>query len=300
MLSLRFANYINDNMESRGWKNQRLELESTVPDSSISSYRKGLTKKPSRDNMILIAAAFGDPPSVIDQMIAESNGTTSEEAQRLMAEAADQERLERIVAMMREQMVHMLVDFREQSAAQQTEIIQHADNRVAAAEAEANKRIASAEADFNRRIEAVLKQCQDEVQREKDHCQQRIDDMRQYAEHVYKTEREHRRELRVRNKSSREYLKSMVRNISACGLLLGMIAFASSGYAIFAFFAFDLSDPTRGIYKGSAAAAIIILIAAITILGVIAWRLFILYRRRIRNESQTEDEEGKSLEEIEP
>lgn len=300
MLSLRFANYINDNMESRGWKNQHLEKESTVPDSSISSYRKGLTKKPSRDNMILIAAAFGDPPSVIDQMIAESNGTTSEEAQRLMAEAADQERLERIVAMMREQMVQMLSDFREQSAAQQTEIITHADHRVAAAEAEADRRITEARADFDRRNDAVLTQCKAEIEREKAHCQQRIDDMRQYAEHVYKTEREHRRELRVRNKSSREYLKSMVRNISACGLLLGMIAFASSGYAIFAFFAFDLSDPTRGIYQGSAAVAIIILISTLAMLGVIAWRLFVLYRRRIRSESQVEDEESKKLEDIEP
>ena len=299
MLSLRFANYINDNMESRGWKNQHLEKESTVPDSSISSYRKGLTKKPSRDNMILIAAAFGDPPSVIDQMIAESNGTTSEEAQRLMAEAADQERLERIVAMMREQMVQMLSEFREQSAAQQTEIIQHADNLVAAAEAEANKRIAKAEADFNRRNAAVLEQCREEVQREKDHCQQRIDDMRQYASHVFKVEREHKKDLRIRNQHSREYLKSMVRNISVCGLLLGVIAFATSGYAIFTFFAFDLADPSRGIYQGSAAAAIIILISVLAMLGVIAWRLFVLYRRRIRSESKIEDEEGENLEDVE-
>lgn len=299
MLSLRFANYINDNMESRGWKNQHLEKESTVPDSSISSYRKGLTKKPSRDNMILIAAAFGDPPSVIDQMIAESNGTTSEEAQRLMAEAADQERLERIVAMMREQMVQMLSEFREQSAAQQTEIIQHADERVAAAEAEANKRITEAEVDFKRRNAAVLEQCREEVQREKDHCQQRIDDMRQYASHVFKVEREHRKDLRIRNQHSREYLKSMVRNISACAILCAAIAFVSSVYGVFAFFAFDLSDPTRGLYQGNVIFAVLILSAILGSVAFIFWRLILLYRRRIRSESKIEDEEGKNLEDIE-
>lgn len=289
MLGLTFANYLNENMERLGLTNQILERKSGVSDSTIATYRKGTSKKPAKDNMLRIAAALGDPPSVVDEMIASSSGTAADEEQRLLAEAADQARLERIVSMMREQMVQMLGDFREQSAAQQTEIIQHAD-----------KRIADAEADFKRRNEAVLEQCREEVQREKDHCQQRIDDMRQYAEHVYKTEREHRRELRVRNKSSREYLKSMVRNISVCGLLLGMIAFFSSGYALFAFFAFDLSDPTRGLYQGNAAAAIIILIIVLAVLGVIAWRLFVLYRRRIRNESQVEDDENKKLEDVEP
>lgn len=287
MLGLRFAEYINSNMAERKWKLKDLERESGVSDSTLTAYKRGLSNKPTMDNMIRIAAAFGDPPSVIEDMLSKSDAVQTEEEKRLIAEAADQARLERISSMLRENMVQILNEFREQSAAQQTEIIQHAD-----------KRIADAQEDFDRRNTEVLNQCKQEIEREKAHCQQRIDDMQKYATFVYTSEREHRKDLRIRNEHSREYLKSCVRNISACCLLLGLIAFMSSVYSIFAFFAFDLSDPSRGLYQGSSIVAALLLVSVVSILILIAWRLLVIYKRKETDDGKNDEE--KPLEEIEP
>lgn len=269
MLSLRFAEYINVNMKRLGWKLKDLERESGVSDSTIAAYRKGKSETPAKDNMYRIAAAFGDPPSVIDEMCEAAIRGSDDEQRRLTEEAEDNARIARIVEIMKETMIQIMDDFHEKNLEQQTEILRHADNQVA-----------EAEAGFKRRVQSVLTQCQEEVQREKDHCQTRIDDIHKFAEFIYHTERAHNNELSIRNVNSRDYLKSIIRNISVCCILLGMIAFFTSGYAIFAFFAFDMPDPSRGIYQGSMFAAVMIFACVVLFMLFIVWRLYILYRRR--------------------
>lgn len=268
MLGVIFADYINANMETRGWKNRDLERESGVADSTIAAYRKGRTNSPARENMVRIAAAFGDPPSVIEEMIARANTGQDEEERRLIEEAEDAERIGRIVGMIRESMIEIMAEHRSQSDAQQAEIY-----------AEAQRRIAQSEQDFKRRVDVVMRQCREEIDREKEHCQQRIDDMQKYAAFIHAEEKDRAGETRARHARSVSFLRSCVRNISACAILLGMIAFLSTGYSIFAFFAFDLSDPTRGLFQGSALAAlcIIVLIAVLSLL--IIWRLLLIVRR---------------------
>lgn len=272
MVGLVFADYMNAGMEKRGWKIKDLERESHVADSTLLAYKKGRSNNPSRDNMYRIAAAFGDPPSVIDAMFTPTSGEQDEEERRLLAEAADAERIARIVAMIRENMIEIMVEHREQSSAQQSEIFAHAQAK-----------IAEAEQDFKRRNAEVLRQCREEIDREKAHCQQRIDDMQKYASSIHAEEKDHMQEMRARNTRSVDFLKSCIFNISFCAMLLGFISFLSTGYSIFAFFAFDLSDPSRGLYQGNAFFALLVIITICALLLLIIWRVYILVVRRDKN-----------------
>lgn len=274
MLGLRFANYLNKNMEQRGWGNQHLQRVSSVSDSTISSYRKGLSKNPAKENMYLIAEAFGDPPSVIDELCAMSDTAAAEEEQRLLAEAADRARLERIVSMLREHMVQILNDFREQSAAQQTEIIQHADARV---ETERKR--------FKSRADEVLRQCNAENDKMRAICDGKIDMVDRHCKELLLFKDQQLASSKEEDSKVRTYLRIVIRNLSIA--LVAVSAFAIvglaclGGYAFYAYQTFDVEDPTRGLFRGGASVGPIVLtLLVLLVVTVTALTVFLIIKKR--------------------
>ena len=65
VFKLRISQYINRNLVEKELTYKQLAERSGVPASSIHSYAQGKTGNPNEDNLIRIAAAFGDPPEVI-------------------------------------------------------------------------------------------------------------------------------------------------------------------------------------------------------------------------------------------
>ena len=230
MFKLRIAEYINANMQERKWTYRDLSLKSGVADSSIHSYAQGRVTTPNEDNLIRIAAAFGDSPDVIQEMRREALGSTVQE-NKILAEAADKERMERFIILMRENMLQVMEEYRAASAAQQTEMIQHADARV---EAERRR--------FKERAEEVARQCKEELERGEKHNKELLDVKEQM---IGKIEDER---TKVRN-----YLRTIIRNLSIA--LIGVSIFSVlllsvlGGYAFYAYQTFDRADPSRGLYR---------------------------------------------------
>lgn len=230
MFKLRVADYINSNMLERGLTYKDVSRMSGVSDSSIHTYAQAKVTNPNEDNLIRIAAAFGDPPDIIQQMRREALSSTTEE-NKIIAQSSDKERMEEFSALMRSNVAALLEEYRIQSAAQQTEIIQHADQR-----------IANEEARFKKRVDEVIRQYEAEMEKE-----------RMHAQTLLNAEKEHRAELRSRNEATRGYLKTMVRNLTIALVAVAIfsaVGFAAlGGYAVYAYNTFDLKDPTRGIYQ---------------------------------------------------
>lgn len=230
MFKLRVADYINNNMLERGLTYKDVSRMSGVSDSSIHTYAQAKVTNPNEDNLIRIAAAFGDTPDIIQQMRREALNSTTEE-NKIIAQSSDKERMEEFTALMRSNVAQLLEEYRLQSAAQQTEIIQNADQRVA-----------NEEARFKKRVDEVVRQYEAEIEKERKH-----------AETLLEAEKEHREELRRRNEATRGYLKTMVRNLTIALVAVAIfsaVGFAAlGGYAVYAYNAFDRKDPTRGIYQ---------------------------------------------------
>lgn len=230
MFKLRIADYINQNMLARDMTYKDLHDLSGVPDSSLHSYAQAKVNNPSEENLVRIAAAFGDPPDVIQQMRRESMESSAKENQ-IIAESSDKERMEEFAALIRSNVAQLLEEFRVQSAAQQTEIIQHAD-----------KRIEDERSRFKQRADEVVRQCNAEIEKSKAHNGELMklkDDL------VTKGDEE--------NDRVRKYLKRIIRNLSIA--LIAVSAFAAlglsalGGYAVYAYNTFDREDPTRGLYR---------------------------------------------------
>lgn len=230
MFKLRVSQYINNGLVENNWTYKTLCDRSGVPVSTIHSYAQGKTSNPNEENLIRIAAAFGDPPSVIHAMRKESVDTTAKE-NLLIAKADDKELMEKHASLIRESVTQILEEYRAASAAQQTEIIAHADHRV-----EEERQRAKA---LN---ESVLTQCQEEIAREKKHNADLLtlkDDQIAAAASS--------------SKSALAYLKTVVRNLSIALILVSILAVLGlsilGGYAVYAYNAFDREDPTRGLYR---------------------------------------------------
>lgn len=230
MFKLRVAEYINTNMQERKWTYRDLSLKSGVADSSIHSYAQGRVTTPNEDNLIRIAAAFGDSPDVIQNMRREALGSTVEE-NKLIAEAADKERMEKFIVLMRQNMLQVMEEYRAASAAQQTELLQHADDRVK----EERKRAS----EFNTK---VLKQCNEEIERNKAHNAELLD---LKDKMIGKIEDE--------RTVVRKYLKNIIRNLSIALIVVSLLSVfglsALGGYAFYAYQTFDRADPSRGLYR---------------------------------------------------
>lgn len=267
VFKLRVADYINKNMLEHGLTYKDLARISGVSDSSIHTYAQAKVGNPSEDNLIRIAAAFGDPPEIIQQMRRETMESSAKENQ-IIAKSNDKEQMEQFAALMRTNIATMFEEYRSQSAAQQTEIIEHADKRVEEERARASELNAK-----------VLKQCQEEVARNKafyderykmmqEHCEQRIADMRAHMEDVVQEKRDSEKRLSKQFSRSRAYLKSSIRNLCLAGGILLITNIFFGAYAIFAYTTFDMADPTRGLHRETHSVGPMMLFLAIVAVGV--------------------------------
>lgn len=230
MFKLRLAKYINDGLVEHNMSYKDLSRMSGVPPTTLSYYARGQVNTPNDEYCAKIAAAFGDSSDVIQQMRREAIGSTAAE-NNLVAASDDQERMEKFVVLMRSNMSAILEEYRIQAAAQQTEILDRAD-----------KRVANEETRFRERLDEVSRQYRAELNKELAH-----------AGALLESEKEHREELRKRNEDTRKYLKIMVRNLTIALVVVtlvltsALIAFAS--YSFYAYHTFDRQDPTKGLYQ---------------------------------------------------
>lgn len=293
LFKLKLAEYINSNMHDRGMTYKRLEQLSGVPQSSLHAYAQGRVANPDEDNLIRIAVAFGDEPEIIQQMRRESLDSTVKENQ-LFAESGDKKRMDEFALLMRSNMAAMLEEYRLQSAAQQTEIIQHADTRV---ETEKQR--------FKARADEVLRQCNEEIGRIKEDCareielnkrfcderialtekhyEARLEDQRRHMEQLAAKDDKHGGELRDKNARSIDYLQSSVRNLSGSCILLIFTTLFFGAYAIFAYTTFDMADLSRGLHRGGMSIGPVLLALSVALVAVAGSRIVILFFKRPKN-----------------
>lgn len=223
MFNLRIAEYIKTNMHRHSMTFKRLEEVSGVPLSTLNSYAKAKVTKHTEETLLRIAAAFGDPPSVIAEMRMMS-AESYEQEKRLLEESKDAERMAQLSALIRSSVAQILEEYRVQALAQQMETSRHADERVKLAEQKAEERIAeveqktsklieAAEQECEQRIKTVLAQCEEHEQMHKMHCMELIE-----------SERRGFSDSRSIENSNITYLRTIVRNLTIA--LIGVSFFA--------------------------------------------------------------------------
>lgn len=195
------STYITSNMGSRGWKLKDMSRESGLSDSTLNSYILQKVSSPSEENLLRIAAAFGDPPEVIYKMRRESMDVTSAE-EKLLAAADDQARMEKFTEIVKSSMLAIMQEYLTATSAQQTEIMAHADKRV-----EEERTRAS---DLNAK---VLAQCQEEVERSRIH---NSEIMALKDALLAASEKE--------NKDVRKYLRTVIRNLAIALVAVSALA----------------------------------------------------------------------------
>lgn len=222
MFKILVSQYINKNMVEYDFTFKNLFDRCNVPISTLHAYAQGKTSNPNEENLIRIAKAFGDGPEVIQAMRRQSLESTAKE-NMILARSDDPELMEKYGQLIRSSVAQILEEYRAASAAQQTEIIQHADQRVADAKEEASKQ-----------CELVAEQCRQHEQEYKEHCDALI----------------------AQIEDTISYLRALVRNVS---LLAGLFG----AYALYAYKTFDVNDLERGLYRGGRTDLPLILLAVI-------------------------------------
>lgn len=273
MFKLRLAEYINSNMQERNWTYRDLSGKSGVPDSSIHSYAQGRVTTPNEDNLIRIAAAFGDGPDVIQEMRREALPSTVQE-NKLLAESADKERMEAFAALMRKNMLSVMEEYRTAAAEQQTEIIRHADEHV---EIERRR--------FKARADEVLRQCTAEIAKNESICNEKIAMTEKHVRELLTLKDEQIKKADAENEKVRAYLRVVVRNLTVALIAVAVFAVVGlaclGGYAFYAYQTFDLKDPTRGMYRGGASIGPIVLtLLVVGAVGAIAFFIFLFFNAR--------------------
>ncbi|MBQ7826542.1 MAG: helix-turn-helix transcriptional regulator, partial [Clostridia bacterium] len=238
LFKIRFSQYINDNLAENDWTYKDLNGHSGVPTSTICAYAQGKVNNPDDDNLRRIAQAFGDPPEIIQQMRREAMGATVAE-NKIIAASDDKQRMEQLGALLRTNMLAVMEEYRAASAAQQTELLQHTEQRIAAEQEE-----------FRRRSAEVVRQCHQENDRKETacsekldlmekHCNQRIEDMRAHMADVLHEKRDAEKKMSRQYARNRAYLRSSVRNLCIAGGILLVTNIFFGAYAIFAYTVFD-------------------------------------------------------------
>lgn len=236
-----FALYINQSLVEHNMTYKELSARSGVPPTTLSNYARGKVDSPNDEYCERIAAAFGDGPEVVQRMRRSALSVTTEE-NRLIAEADDKERMERMASILREHMVKVLTEFREQSAAQQTEIIRHADNRV---EQERER--------YKERLEIVSRQYVAEAAGIREQADEKVALLRERAEIIAEEKKKACSECKDSHGRATGYLRRTIRNLSVALIVLVVVSViglsALGGYAFYAYHTFDRQDPTRGLYQ---------------------------------------------------
>lgn len=286
--------YITSNMAARGWKLKDIARESGVSDSTIHSYIKQKSDNPSDENLFRIADAFGDPQEVIQRMRQESDGV-ADEAARMVDEADDAARMEKFTAIVRSAMLGIMQEYLAATAAQQTEIIQHADIRIAQEQADFKRRTAEVVKQCHEENDRIEKACSEKLDMMEKHCSQRIEDMRVHMQEVVSAKGDAEAKITRQYNLNKDYLKSaIVHLIAAVGILLLTNIFFGA-YAIFSYTVFDMADPTRGLHRETHSVGPMMLFLAIVALCIVAALVISLYRKRPKfseNEKSSLDTEA--------
>lgn len=289
------STYINSNLNEHHLSAKELAARAQIPESTLSNYKTGKIENPSDEQLFRIAAVFGDGPEVIRLLRLESEESAQKEA-RLKAEAKDRALIEQVAAIIREGSVKLLAEHSAGMAAQQSEIIAHTDKRI---EEERQR--------FKERTAEVLRQCNEEILRAKENCareialhkefyeqrahiieaqyEARLAESREHLAQLIAAEHEHSNELRERYGSSREYLKSSIRNLTGACVILMMTTFFFGAYALFAYTTFDMADPSRGFHRGSYSIGPVVFVLSMILVATAISRLVILFVRRPKNKS---------------
>lgn len=290
MYGAAIAAHINQSMAAYNLSAKHVSSESKTPESTLSNYRTGKVEKPNEEQLLRIFAVWGDGPEVLYNIRKQVDETAAAEA-RLKASAKDKELIDQIAEVIKAGSMALLDQQAERMGAQQSEILRHADARVE----EERQRAA----DLNAK---VLRQCQEETARAKEACareiamnkefcdqriklteqhyEARLADERRHLEQLMASDTKHADEMRERYGSSREYLKSSVRNLTgACALLLLTNIFFGA-YAIFAYTTFDMADPTRGLHHENYSMGPVMFVMAAVLILLAGSRLFILFVKR--------------------
>lgn len=292
------ANYINQGMVTHNLSAKEVATKSKTPESTLSNYRTGKVENPNEEQLFRIAAVFGDGPDTIRLLRLESEEASAREA-RLKAEAKDKDLINQIAEIIRGGSIALLDQHADRMAAQQSEILQHADARIE----EERQRAA----DLNAK---VLKQCQEEIARAKEACaheiainekfcnerirlteqhyEARLADQRAHLDRMMDSEHLHGAELRERYGSIREYLKSSVRNLTGACVLLGLTNIFFGSYAIFAYTTFDMNDPARGLHRENYSMGPVMLALLVAMIAIAASRLVILFLNRPKKKEKVE------------
>ena len=209
MFKLKLAQYISDNMVNHNMTYKDIAARSGVPQTTLSSYAHGQVTTPNEEYCVKIAAVFGDPPEIIEHMRRGALESTAEE-NKLIASANDKERMEKMAELLRANMIELLNDFSAQTSTRQTEIINHAD-----------KRIADAEADFKRRIDAINEQYSRHEQEYKVQCDTAMEIERRGYERIIEQQ-----------ETSSKYLRALIQNLALALAMTVLIVVVCIAYLI--------------------------------------------------------------------
>lgn len=273
MFNILISEHIKSRKEEKGLTYETISAKAPVPLSTLHAYAQGTVKMPKDDVLIRIFAVLGDGPEVIQQLRKKAAASTIEETQ-ILSSSTDQERMEAFATLMRAHMSAVLEEYRLQSSAQQTEIIQHADARV---ETERQR--------FKARADEVLRQCNAEVAKTEAICAEKIAMAERHSRELLSLKDEQIKSSSEENEKVRAYLRIVVRNLTIA--LIAVSAFAVvglaclGGYAFYAYQTFDVEDPTRGLFRGGASLGPIVLtMLVLTVAAAIALAVFFIIKKR--------------------
>lgn len=219
MFHLHVSAYINDRLKKNKMTYRDLAAKSGVPLSTIYGYARGQVNKPDDDALIRIANAFGDGEDVIRQMRIDSLPSTTEE-NMIFAGANDQQLLEKLVLLIRENFVAVMDDY------------------MSSEERQYRERLATVQDQYDKLMKDMEKK-----------YEERIADERSHHNALIRQAMEHERVIDLRSESSRNYLKRLANQRLLIIVVLAVVLIASMAYNVYAFRVFDVPDSSRGIYR---------------------------------------------------
>lgn len=278
-------------MTARNWKLKDLARESGLSDSTLNAYILQKTSNPVEENLLRIARAFGDSPEVIHRMRRDAYEVSEAEA-KMIADAADKQRMEKFVDAIRSMLVAIMEDFRMAFAAQQTEIIQDADKRIEEARktaVEMNNKVAD---QCKQELERKNTECAEKIDLMDKHCRQRIEDMHARMTDVIAEKDKSEMKLSCQYARNRAYFIKTILCFGAIILTLLITNVFFGAYAIFAYTVFDMADPTRGLHRENISIGPMMLFLTIVALVAIIIAVVWLYLSRPKNDEDDLEEYG--------
>lgn len=246
MFNLRIAEYIKNNMHRQAMTYKELESKSGVPLSTLHSYAQAKVTKHTEETLLRIAAAFGDPPSVIKELRTVSAEAVEQE-KKLLQESEDAARMAQLATLIRSNVSQILEEYREQALAQQIETSRHADERVKIAEQKAEDRIAEVEHKTSQLIEAAEIECQERIKTVLAQCEEHEQMHKQHCMELMEAERRGFAEMHSSDGSTQTYLRTIIRNLTIALVVFVLITFSLGTYSVYAYTHYDIHDPASGI-----------------------------------------------------